>query len=82
VVCPTTTPAWTVLFPTVAAIVAEGGGVLAHPAIAAREHHLPAGVGVVNARNRLVDGQIVEVDGTSGLMRRVQRRSRARFAGA
>jgi pyruvate,water dikinase len=65
-VCPTTTPAWTILFPTLAGLVSEGGGVLAHPAIAAREHHLPAVVGVERARSKLVDGQMVEVDGTRG----------------
>ena len=65
-VCPTTTPAWTIVFPTFAGLVAEGGGVLAHPAIAAREHHLPGIVGVLGARSALIDGQMVEVDGTHG----------------
>ena len=36
-VCPITSPAWSVLFPTVGALVTDTGGLLSHPAIIARE---------------------------------------------
>jgi pyruvate,water dikinase len=65
-VCPTTAPAWVVLFPNVGALVTDAGGVLSHPAIAAREFHIPAVVATGNATDLLTDGRLVTVDGTAG----------------
>jgi rifampicin phosphotransferase len=65
-VCPITSPAWSVLFPNVAALVADTGGVMAHSAIIAREFHIPAVVATGNATSLLRDGQRVTVDGTAG----------------
>ena len=65
-VCPTASPSWTILFAIAGALVTDGGGQLAHAAIVAREHGLPAVVGTVHATTQLVDGQIVTVDGTAG----------------
>ena len=65
-VCPTATPSWTILFGIAGALVTDGGGPLAHAAIVAREHGLPAVVGAVTATSRLTDGQNVTVDGTAG----------------
>lgn len=73
-VCPTTTPAWTVVFPNLAGLVTEGGGLLAHSAIAAREHRIPAVIGVDDAREQLEDGEIVELDGTQGTIARADNR--------
>jgi phosphoenolpyruvate synthase/pyruvate phosphate dikinase len=36
-VCPATSPVWSVLFPSVGALVTDTGGILSHPAIIARE---------------------------------------------
>lgn len=66
VVCPVTQPTWSVLFPSIGAIVTDTGGVLAHPAIIAREYRIPAVVGTGNATGRLRDGSIVTVDGDTG----------------
>jgi len=68
-VVPTTTPAWTPLFGTVAAVVTEAGGVLSHAATVAREYGIPAVVGAVGATARIPDGRRVEVDGAAGLVR-------------
>ena len=68
-VCPVTTPAWAVLFPIAGALVTDGGGVLSHAAIVAREHALPAVLGTRNGTSRLAKGQFVEVDGTAGVVR-------------
>ncbi|MCH8102610.1 MAG: hypothetical protein IIB28_05595 [Chloroflexi bacterium] len=68
-VCRSTSPTWTPLFSIVCALVSEAGGVLSHPAIIAREHGLPAVVGVIGATDLIVDGQFVEVDGDSGVVR-------------
>lgn len=65
-VCPTTHSSWTVAFAHAGALVADGGGMLAHPAIIAREHGVPAVLATVEATRRLRDGQIVTVDGSKG----------------
>jgi phosphohistidine swiveling domain-containing protein len=68
-VATTTTPAWTPLFPSLAALVTETGGVLSHAAIVAREYGLPAVVGADGATRLFPDGARVHVDGTSGHVR-------------
>jgi phosphohistidine swiveling domain-containing protein len=65
-VCPITSPVWSVLFPTIGALVTDTGGILSHPAIIAREHRVPAAVATGNATGLLHDDQVVTVDGTSG----------------
>jgi len=68
VVCPTTSPAWSVVFPSMGALVTDGGGMLSHPAIIAREHRIPAVVGAGNATDVLGDGDLVTVDGDTGVV--------------
>jgi pyruvate,water dikinase len=68
-VAETTAPPWTPLFATAAAIVTDTGGILSHGAIVAREYGIPAVVGTVDATTRLRDGQLVEVDGSAGVVR-------------
>ena len=67
-VCPTTTPAWTQLFPQAIALVTDIGGILAHGSIVAREYGIPAVLGLVNATDRIRDGQTITVDGDKGLV--------------
>ena len=50
------------------ALVTDGGSLLSHAAIVAREHGIPAVVGTGNATRRLRDGQIVTVDGNRGVV--------------
>lgn len=66
VVCPTTTPSWTIIFQRAAAIVTDGGSALCHAAIVAREHGIPAVVATGNGTKRLRDGQRARVDGNRG----------------
>ena len=68
-VCPVTSPVWSVLFPSVAALVTDTGGALSHPAIIAREFGIPAVVATRNATAVLRDGQAVVVDGAAGIVR-------------
>jgi pyruvate,water dikinase len=68
VVCPVTSPAWSVVFPSLGALVTDGGGILSHPAIIAREHRIPAVVGTGSATHILKDGQLVTVDGNTGVV--------------
>jgi rifampicin phosphotransferase len=65
-VCPITSPVWSVLFPSIGGLITDTGGVLSHAAIIAREYRLPAVVGTGNATSLLVDGQLVTIDGGRG----------------
>lgn len=65
----TTDPGWTPLFVNAAAIVLEIGGTLQHGAVVAREYGKPCVVGIDRVMAKLHDGQMVEVDGTSGVIR-------------
>ena len=67
-VCPTTSPVWSLLFSSIGALVTDAGGILSHPAIIAREYHVPAVVATGNSTQRLRDGQTVTVDGTAGIV--------------
>lgn len=64
-------PAWTPLFARAGALVMEVGGALCHAAVVARELGVPAVLGAVGAMDQLVDGQLVHVDGTRGLVREI-----------
>ncbi|HEY3004602.1 MAG TPA: PEP/pyruvate-binding domain-containing protein [Kribbellaceae bacterium] len=65
-VCPATSPVWSVLFPSIGALVTDHGGTLSHPAIIAREYRVPAVVATCVGTAKLHDGQLVSVDGTTG----------------
>jgi rifampicin phosphotransferase len=67
----TTDPGWTPLFVNAAAIVLEVGGVLQHGAVVAREYGKPCVAGIDQAVTRLRDGDLVEVDGAAGTVRRL-----------
>jgi len=68
-VAPSTDPAWTPLFLSAAGLVMEMGGAMSHGAVVAREYGIPAVVGVPQATERIPDGALIEVDGTSGRVR-------------
>jgi pyruvate,water dikinase len=68
-VCRFTDPAWTPLFGVVGGVVTETGGRLSHAAIVAREHRIPAVVGVPAAMTTLSDGQPVTLNGNTGTIR-------------
>ncbi|MBP1932120.1 PEP-utilizing enzyme [Ammoniphilus resinae] len=67
-VCRTTTPPWTVLFSIVGAVITDAGGILSHAGTVAREYGIPAVVGSRVATSILKDGDLVTVDGTSGVV--------------
>jgi pyruvate, water dikinase len=69
IVCRSTDPAWTPLFAIAAGFVTETGGVLSHAAIVAREHRVPAVLGVPDATTSLTPGRQVTVDGTHGTVK-------------
>ena len=67
-VCPVTSPVWSVLFSRIGGLITDTGGVLSHPAIIAREYGVPAVVATGNATAVLRDGQRATVDGDAGVV--------------
>jgi rifampicin phosphotransferase len=65
----TTDPGWTPLFVNAAAIILEVGGVLQHGAVVAREYGKPCVAGIADVFHCFAEGQLVEVDGTAGVVR-------------
>ena len=64
-----TDPGWTPLFPVCEAVILEVGGALQHGALVAREYNKPCVAGIEDCVSRFSDGQLVEVDGTRGIVR-------------
>jgi pyruvate,water dikinase len=64
-----TLPPWTPLFTTAVAVVTDVGGILSHCAVVAREYGIPAVVGTGVATTVVQEGQLVEVDGSAGVVR-------------
>ena len=64
-----TDPGWTPLFINAGAIILENGGTLQHGAVVAREYGKPCVSSVVDATQILKDGQLIEVDGSNGLVK-------------
>jgi pyruvate,water dikinase len=65
-VAPLTDPAWTPLFLPASAVVVNVGALMSHAVIVSRELGIPCVVAVQNATDRIVDGSMLEVDGTAG----------------
>jgi phosphoenolpyruvate synthase/pyruvate phosphate dikinase len=57
---------YTPLFGHAAAVVTDIGGTMSHAAVVAREFGIPAVTDTGDGTARLVDGMIVEVDGSAG----------------
>jgi pyruvate,water dikinase len=67
-VCQMTNPAWTPLFAIIGGIVCDAGGMVAHPAVMAREFGIPGVTGTGIATREIKTGDRLRVDGTSGLV--------------
>jgi pyruvate,water dikinase len=66
-----TDPGWIMLFPSAAGLLVEHGSLLSHSAIVARELGLPAIVSVRGLTAWLRTGDLVEMDGATGVIRRL-----------
>ncbi|MEO2198897.1 MAG: PEP/pyruvate-binding domain-containing protein [bacterium] len=62
-------PGWTPIFINAAGVVLEIGGALQHGAVIAREYGLPCVSGLDGATKMIQDGQLIEVDGSAGVVR-------------
>jgi rifampicin phosphotransferase len=68
-----TDPGWIMLFPAASGLVVERGSLLSHSAIVARELGLPAVVSVSGVTNWLRNGDVIELDGRTGIVTRLER---------
>jgi pyruvate,water dikinase len=68
-----TDPGWILLFPLASGLLVEHGSLLSHSAIVSRELGLPAIVSISGVTAWLQDGDEVEMDGASGIVRLVSR---------
>ena len=66
-----TDPGWVTLFPSASAIIVERGSLLSHSAIVSREMGIPCIVGVTGLLKTLKTGDWVEMDGSTGVIKRV-----------
>jgi pyruvate,water dikinase len=66
-----TDPGWIMLFPACSALLVERGSLLSHSAIVAREMCIPAIVSIPEITRWLKDGDQVEMDGSTGVIRKV-----------
>jgi pyruvate,water dikinase len=71
-VAPSTDPSWTPVFLKASALVMETGGYMSHGAIVAREFGIPTVVNLPGILERVRSGDPLEVDGNSGIVRRLQ----------
>lgn len=65
-IAPLTDPAWTPLFVPAGAVVVNVGALVSHAIIVSRELGIPCVVSVTDATERIPDGAIITVDGTTG----------------
>ena len=77
-----TDPGWIMVFPSALGVLVERGSMLSHAAIVARELGIPAVVSVPGLTSWLRDGDWVELDGSTGIVRRIDAPSSAEVASA
>lgn len=68
-----TDPGWVVLFPSSAGLLVEKGSLLSHSAIVSRELRLPCIVSLPDITRILKTGDLVEMNGSTGLIRVLER---------
>ena len=61
---------WTTKFAILSGIVTEYGGILCHAAIVSREYGIPAIVSCTGIMDKIKDGEIITINGTTGEIRK------------
>ena len=72
-VCPTTNPSWAPVFTNIKAAVTDIGGLTSHAAIVCREYGVPSVTGTGVATSVIKTGDIVRVDGDTGVVTIVEK---------
>ena len=73
-VCPSTNPSWAPVFTNIKAAVTDIGGLTSHAAIVCREYGVPSVTGTGVATQVIKTGDIVKVDGDTGVVTLVERK--------
>lgn len=73
IVCPSTNPSWAPVFTKIKAAVTDIGGLTSHAAIVCREYGVPSVTGTGVATSVIRTGDIIRVDGDTGLVTIVKR---------
>lgn len=68
-----TDPGWVFLLATAKGIISEKGSLLSHTAIISRELNIPSIVGVNNLLNTVKTGDLIEMDGTTGIINIIEK---------
>lgn len=63
-----TDPGWTPVLARVGGVVTEVGGLLSHAAVIGREYGIPAVLNLIHATRIIKDGDIIKVDGKTGIV--------------
>ncbi|MEJ2165153.1 MAG: PEP-utilizing enzyme [Desulfobacterales bacterium] len=72
-VCPSTNPSWAPVFTNIKAAVTDIGGLTSHAAIVCREYGVPSVTGTGVATAIIKTGDIIRVDGDTGVVTIVQK---------
>ncbi len=72
IVCSTTDPSWVPLFMIAGGVVCDIGAPASHAAIVSRELGVPCVVSVREARRRIPNGSLIEIDGRSGTVSMIE----------
>jgi len=72
-VCPNTNPSWAPVFAKIRGAVTDIGGLTSHAAIVCREYGVPAVTGTGISTTAIKTGDIIRVDGDTGVVTVVQR---------
>lgn len=67
-----TDPGWILLFPAASGLLVERGSLLSHSAIVSREMGIPAIVSIPKLTQWLKDGDWIALDGSTGVVRRIE----------
>ena len=65
-IAPLTDPAWTPLFIPAAGVIVEVGAPMSHAMIVSREFGVPCVTGIVGVAERIPDGALIQMDGSTG----------------
>ena len=71
-IAPLTDPSWTPLFLAASGVVVDVGATVSHAVVVSRELCIPCVIGVHDATEIIPDGAIVEIDGSSGVVRVIE----------
>jgi phosphoenolpyruvate synthase/pyruvate phosphate dikinase len=71
-VTPMTTPEMIPVLNKISAIITDEGGITCHAAIVSRELKIPCIIGAINATDMIRDNDLLEVDATNGIVRKIK----------